>query len=67
LKRFAALKNVNAEMDINSVWETIRETIESSAEESLGYYELKKLKRKQILLRLPHTKPKENNKKPTKS
>jgi hypothetical protein len=50
------LENLNAEMDINSVWETISETIEISAEESLGYYELNKLKQKQILLRLPFTK-----------
>jgi hypothetical protein len=33
-----------AEMDINSVRETIRENSKISAKEILGYYELKKLK-----------------------
>jgi hypothetical protein len=34
--RFAALEDLNAEVEINSAWEMIRE--------SLGYYELKKYK-----------------------
>ncbi|PNF18769.1 hypothetical protein B7P43_G03336, partial [Cryptotermes secundus] len=41
LKRFAALKNVEAEVDINRTWETIREYIKISAKETRGYYELK--------------------------
>jgi hypothetical protein len=40
--RFAALEDLDAEVDINSAWETIRENIKISAKESLGYYELKK-------------------------
>jgi hypothetical protein len=31
-------------MEINCVWETIRENIKISAEDSLGYFELKKHK-----------------------
>jgi hypothetical protein len=42
--RFAALENLDTEMEINSAWETIRENINISAKESLGYYELKKHK-----------------------
>jgi hypothetical protein len=42
--RFAALVNLDAEVDINRSWETIRENIKISAKESLGYYELKKHK-----------------------
>jgi predicted transcriptional regulator len=42
--RSAVLENLDAEMDINRVWETIRENIKISAKESLGYYELKKHK-----------------------
>jgi hypothetical protein len=42
--RFAALECLNAEMEINSAWETIRENIQISAKESLGYFELKKHK-----------------------
>jgi hypothetical protein len=38
--RFSALKNWDSEVDINRAWETIREYIKISAEESLGYYEL---------------------------
>jgi hypothetical protein len=40
--RFAALNNLDAEVDINRVWETIRENTNISANESLGYYYLKK-------------------------
>jgi hypothetical protein len=39
--RFAALKSLDAEMDISGAWETISESI---SKESLGYYELKKRK-----------------------
>jgi hypothetical protein len=40
--RFAALEDLDAEVEINSAWETIRENINISAKESLGYFELKK-------------------------
>jgi hypothetical protein len=36
------LENLNAEVEINSAWETVRENITISAKESLGYFELKK-------------------------
>jgi hypothetical protein len=42
--RFAALGDLDAEVDINSAWETIRENINISAKESLGYFEFKKHK-----------------------
>jgi hypothetical protein len=42
--RFAALEDLDAEVEINSAWETIRENIQISAKESLGYFELKKYK-----------------------
>jgi hypothetical protein len=38
--RFAALEDFDAEVEINSAWEIIRETITISAKESLGYCEL---------------------------
>jgi methionyl-tRNA synthetase len=38
---FAALKDLKAEIEINSAWEMIRENIEISAKESQGYIELK--------------------------
>jgi hypothetical protein len=41
--RFVALEDLDAEVEINSVWEMIRENI-ISAKESLGYCELKKYK-----------------------
>jgi hypothetical protein len=41
---FAAVENLDAEVDIDRAWETIRENINISAKESLGYYELKKHK-----------------------
>jgi hypothetical protein len=41
---FAALENVNTEVDVNKAWETIRENIKISAKESPSYYELKKNK-----------------------
>jgi hypothetical protein len=42
--RFAALEDLDAEVEINSAWEMIRENIKISAKESLGYCELKKHK-----------------------
>jgi hypothetical protein len=33
---FAALGNLDAEVDINRAWETVRENIKISAKESLG-------------------------------
>jgi hypothetical protein len=41
---FATLENLDAEVDINRAWETIRECIKISAKESLGFHELKKHK-----------------------
>jgi hypothetical protein len=42
--RFAALEDLDTEVEINSAWETIRENITISAKESLDHFELKKLK-----------------------
>jgi hypothetical protein len=42
--RFAALEDLDAEVEINSASETIRDNIKISAKESLGYFELKKHK-----------------------
>jgi hypothetical protein len=42
--RFAALEDLDTEVEINSTWETIRGNIKISAKESLGYFELKKHK-----------------------
>ncbi|PNF44043.1 hypothetical protein B7P43_G16217, partial [Cryptotermes secundus] len=42
--RFAALENLDTEVDVNKTWETIRENKRISAKESLGHYELKKHK-----------------------
>jgi hypothetical protein len=42
--RFAALEDLDAEVEINTIWETIGENIKISAKESLGYYELKQHK-----------------------
>jgi hypothetical protein len=42
--RFAAMEDLDAEVESNSAWETIRENIKISAKESLGYFELKKHK-----------------------
>jgi hypothetical protein len=42
--RFAALEDLDREEEINSAWEMIRENIQISAKESLGYCELKKHK-----------------------
>jgi hypothetical protein len=41
---FAVLEDLDAKVEINTIWETIRENIKISANESLGYYELKKHK-----------------------
>jgi hypothetical protein len=38
---FAALLNLDTEVDIDRAWETIRENIKIFAKGSLGYYELK--------------------------
>jgi hypothetical protein len=42
--RFAALEDLDAEVEINSAWEIIRENIKISGKESLGCCELKKHK-----------------------
>jgi hypothetical protein len=42
--RFAALKDLDAEVHINSAWDTIRENIKIFVKEGLGYYEFKKHK-----------------------
>jgi hypothetical protein len=42
--RFAALEDLDAEVEINRARETIRENIKISAKESLGYFKLKKHK-----------------------
>jgi hypothetical protein len=42
--RFAALEDLDAEAEINSAWEMIRENITISAKDSLGYCGLKKCK-----------------------
>jgi hypothetical protein len=42
--RFAALEDLNAEVEINSAWETIRENTKMSAKENLGYFKPKKHK-----------------------
>jgi hypothetical protein len=38
------LEELDSEVEINTAWETIKGTINISAKESLGYYELKKHK-----------------------
>jgi hypothetical protein len=43
--RFAALEDLDTEVEINSAWETIRENIKILAKESLGYFDLKKQRR----------------------
>jgi hypothetical protein len=42
--RFAAWEDLDAEVEINIIWETIREHIKMSAKECLGYYERKQHK-----------------------
>jgi hypothetical protein len=42
--RFAALEDLDAEVEIKSAWEMIRENIKISAKQSLGYCEMKRHK-----------------------
>jgi hypothetical protein len=42
--RFAAPEDLDAKVEINNAWETIRENIKISAKQSLGYSELKQHK-----------------------
>jgi hypothetical protein len=42
--RFAALEDLDAEVEINIIWESIRENIKIKGKESLGYYEPKQHK-----------------------
>jgi hypothetical protein len=42
--RFEALEDLDTEVKINSAWKMIRENIQISGKESLGYFELKKHK-----------------------
>ena len=43
-KRFAALKNLSDDEDINRAWENIKENIKTSTKESLGLHEMKQHK-----------------------
>jgi hypothetical protein len=43
-KRFAALKNVSVDEDINRAWKSIKDNIKTSAKESLGLHEMKQHK-----------------------
>jgi hypothetical protein len=42
--RFATLEDLDTEVEINTIGETIRENIKISVKESLGYYEPKQHK-----------------------
>jgi hypothetical protein len=42
--RFAALEDLDTEVEINTIWGANRENIKILAKESLGYYELKQRK-----------------------
>jgi hypothetical protein len=42
--RFGASEDLDAEVEINSAWEMIRENTKIVAKESLGYFDLKKHK-----------------------
>jgi hypothetical protein len=42
--KFAVLEDLEAEVEINTIWEMIRKNIKISAKESLGYYEPKQHK-----------------------
>jgi len=42
--RFAALKNLNGDEDVDKTWENIKENIQTSAKESLGLHQLKQNK-----------------------
>jgi hypothetical protein len=37
---FTALEDLDAEVEMNTIWEIIRENIKMSAKESLDYYKL---------------------------
>ena len=37
--RFAALKNLNGDEDVDKTWENIKENIQTSAKKSLGLHE----------------------------
>jgi hypothetical protein len=39
--RFAALESLDESFHINNAWESIRESIKTSANENLGYHKLK--------------------------
>jgi hypothetical protein len=41
---FAALEDLDTDVEINSDWETSTENIKISARENIGYYELRKHK-----------------------
>jgi hypothetical protein len=41
---FATWENLDDDLHINKVWNTVRENIKFSAKQSLGYYELKQHK-----------------------
>jgi len=43
-KRFAALENLNDSEGINRAWENVKENTRTSAQESLGLYDLKQHK-----------------------
>jgi hypothetical protein len=42
--RFAALRDLDAEVEIDSAWKVIKENFKISSKESLGFYEFKKHK-----------------------
>jgi hypothetical protein len=42
--RFAALEHLDAEVGINTVWESVRKVVRISTKENLGYHELKQHK-----------------------
>ena len=47
-KRFAALENLNDSEDISRAWDIIKDNNKTSAEQSLGRYELKKHKQQSV-------------------
>jgi hypothetical protein len=42
--KLPALEDLDTEVEINTIWETIRENTKISAKQSIGYYELKQHK-----------------------
>jgi hypothetical protein len=44
--RFAVLEDLEAEVEINSAWETFRENTNISAQESIGYFEINRNRNK---------------------